>query len=270
MSEYKQELKAVKSAVKQAGEAAMEYYGEDLDPDTHYKADDSPVTKADLAAQKALEKKLDQFGYGMLSEERADDKTRLKKDEVWVIDPLDGTKDFLQQTGDFSIMVALAVEGQIKLGAVYVPAEEKLYFAQENEGAFVQHSDQDPIPISVSIEDRPQDMKMLVSRNHLLEPEQKAAEKLGIGEMIPCGSAGLKISKIAAGEAHIYINSSSKTDEWDIAAGDIILSEAGGGLTDSKGESFEYNKRNTKNELGYIASSGEIHNEIIKELTNHI
>ncbi|MFB6182266.1 MAG: 3'(2'),5'-bisphosphate nucleotidase CysQ [Candidatus Magasanikbacteria bacterium] len=262
----KKELQAVKSAIKQAGEAAMEYYGEDLDPDTHYKADDSPVTKADIAAQKALEDELDEFGYGMLSEERVDDRSRLEKGKVWIIDPLDGTKDFLQQTGDFTIMVALSVEGEVKLGAVYAPAEDKLYFAQKDEGAYLQKSDQDPTHINVSVENEAQNMKMLVSRNHLMEPEQRTAEKLGIGEMVPCGSAGLKISKIAEGQAHMYINSSDKTDEWDIAAGDIILSEAGGDLTDTQGEDFVYNKEDTKNKNGYLASNGEIHSEILDTL----
>lgn len=270
MSEHKKELQAVKSAVKKAGKAAMEYYGDKLDPDTHYKADDSPVTKADLSAQEVLEDELEQFGYGILSEERADGKSRLKEEKVWIIDPLDGTKDFLQQTGDFSIMVALAVEGEVKLGAVFAPAEEKLYFAQKNEGAFMQISDKDSVPISVSVENKPQNMKMLVSRNHLMKPEQKTAEKLGVGQMISCGSAGLKICKIAEGKAHIYINSSDKTDEWDVAAGDIILSEAGGRLTDTEGEKFKYNKENTNNQEGYLASSGVMHQKILESLREQL
>lgn len=244
----------------------MEYYGEDLDPDTHYKADDSPVTKADLAAQEVLEKELAEFGYGMLSEEKEDNRKRLEQDKVWIIDPLDGTKDFLQQTGEFTIMVALAEEGKITLGAVYQPSKDKLYFAQKNEGAYMQRQDKDPVEISVSIEDKPEGMTMLVSRNHLRQPEQAAAEKLGIKELQPCGSAGLKMVKIAEGKAHVYINSSDKTDEWDIAAGEIILKEAGGKLTDCRKKKFSYNKKDTKNYEGYIASNGKLHKEIIEKL----
>jgi 3'(2'), 5'-bisphosphate nucleotidase len=264
------ELQAVKSAIKQAGEAAMGYYGEDLDPDTHYKADDSPVTKADLAAQEVLENELGKFGYGMLSEEKEDNEERLNQEKVWIIDPLDGTKDFLQQTGEFTIMVALAKEGEITLGAVYQPSEDKLYFAQKNEGAYMQREDRDPVEISVSVEDKPEGMTMLVSRNHLRQPEQAVAEKLGIKELQACGSAGLKMVKIAEGRAHVYINSSDKTDEWDIAAGEIILKEAGGKLTDNNGEKFDYNKENTTNEDGFIASNGAIHNKIAEKLQEEV
>jgi 3'(2'), 5'-bisphosphate nucleotidase len=265
-----QELPQVKETIKKAGAAAMEYYGEELKADTHYKDDDSPVTKADLAAQAVISNELQKFGYPMLSEEQADDESRLEQDRVWIVDPLDGTKDFLQQTGDFTVMIALAVKSKIKLGAVYAPATKTLYFATQGGGAYMQKKEDSPTPISVSSEDEPKHMNMLVSRNHLLEAEQRTAEKLGVGELVTCGSAGLKICKIAAGRAHMYINSSDKTDEWDIAAGEVILTEAGGELTDIKGNEFKYNNKDTKNRHGYLASNGVIHQKILETLQQEI
>lgn len=265
-----QELPKVKETIKKAGAAAMKYYGEELEAGTHYKDDESPVTKADLSAQEVISEELKEFGYPMLSEEQADNKDRLKQDKVWIVDPLDGTKDFLQQTGDFTIMIALAVESEIKLGAVYAPETNTLYFAQRDEGAYVEKGEGSSTPISVSSKEEPKNMKMLVSRNHLLEAEQRTAEKLGVGELVICGSAGLKTCKIAEGKAHMYINSSDKTDEWDIAAGEVILTEAGGKLTDIKGNEFEYNKKDTKNRNGYLASNGLIHQEILEVLQQEI
>ena len=258
------ELKAVKKVIKEAGEEAMNFYGDKLDPDTHYKSEDSPVTKADLASEEVILDKLKKFDYGILSEETSQENDRLNQDKVWIIDPLDGTKDFLQQTGEFTIMIGLVENGESVLGAVYRPSKDVLYFASKDGGAYKQIGDKDPVQIFVSSDFEPEKMTMLVSRNHLLPTEQEVAEKLTIGKLKPCGSAGLKTSKIAEGNAEVYINSSDKTSEWDICASDIILSEAGGKITDTKGEEIAYNKEDPTNKLGFIVSNGEQHDQIIK------
>ena len=260
------ELDQTKKVIKKAGDKVMDYYSEDLDPDTHYKDEDSPVTKADLASEKEILEGLQDFGYGILSEETDQENDRLNKEKVWVIDPLDGTKDFLQQTGEFTIMIGLVKNGESVLGAVYQPAKDILYFATKGDGAYKQIGDQDPVQVFVSSEQESQNMSMLVSRNHLRKPEQQAAEKLGIGRLQPCGSAGLKISKVAEGRNEVYINSSDKTGEWDICAADIILSEAGGKITDLNGNKIKYNKKNTINENGFVVSNGELHDDIIENI----
>lgn len=260
------ELEQVKKIIKQAGEEVMKYYGEGLDPDTHYKDENSPVTKADLASEKKILEGLQDYNYGILSEETSEENDRLNQEKTWVVDPLDGTKDFLQQTGEFTIMIGLVENGDSILGAVYQPAKNILYFATKDDGAFKQIDDQDPVQIFVSSEQQPQNMSMLVSRNHLRKPEQQAAEKLGIGTLQPCGSAGLKTSKVSEGRNEIYINSSDKTGEWDICAADIIISEAGGKITDIKGNKIKYNRKNTTNENGFVVSNGELHKEIIEKI----
>lgn len=256
------ELDQTKKIIKKAGDKVMDYYGEGLDPDTHYKDEDSPVTKADLASEKEILKGLQDFGYGILSEETDQENDRLNQEKAWVIDPLDGTKDFLQQTGEFTIMIGLVKNGESVLGAVYQPAKDILYFATKGDGAYKQIGEQDPVQIFVSPENKSENMSMLISRNHLRKPEQRVAEKLGIGTLQPCGSAGLKISKIAEGKNELYINSSNKTGEWDICAADIILSEAGGKIVDMNGKDIIYNRKDPTNRQGFVANNNQMTNKI--------
>ena len=262
------ELQVLKKVIKQAGEAALSYYGAKLDNRIKIKHDgenQSPVTQADLIAEKAIFQGLKEFGYGILSEETLDDKSRYNNKRVWVIDPLDGTKDFIQQTGEFSILIGLVENGKPIMGVVYQPIEKKLYFAVKGQGTYVELGDGSTQQLQVSKIDNLAEMKMFVSRNHLMPAEVELSEKYGI-EKMTCGSAGLKISKIAAGEAEIYINSSDRTGEWDICAGDIIIKEAGGMITDLDGNEFEYNRKDNINRNGFLVTNGKLQGSILEEL----
>lgn len=252
----------VKKTIKQAGKAAMFYYKKEYR--IKDKGEDSPVTEADMASEKVILEELGKYNYGILSEESTDDKTRLEKERVWLVDPLDGTKDFIDKTGEFTIMIGLVENGKIILGAVYQPSEDILYFAAYGQGAFKQIGQAEPEKIKVSQVDNLPNATMLSSRFHRSDLEIEIAEKNKIKKFIACGSAGLKICKIAEGAADFNINPSDKTWEWDVCAADIILSEAGGKLTDVKGNNFEYNKENPQNVNGYLVSNGLINDKIIQ------
>lgn len=247
------ELELMKEVVKKAGAAAMEFYGKEAG--VRDKGGDNPVTDADLASEKVILDGVAHLDYGILSEESEDDLVRLDKERVFVIDPLDGTKDFINQTGEFTIMIGLVENGESIAGVVYQPVPDRLYFAERGQGAWLEEKGGEPVRIGVSEIDDPSEARLLISRNHLLELEQNVAKKLGLINLIPCGSAGLKISLISSAEAEIYMNTSDKTFEWDICAAAVILSEAGGVLTDMDGGEILFNKEDPRNHKGFVVTN---------------
>ena len=262
------ELETTKKVIKQAGEAALSYYRDKTENEIKIKGskkNQSPVTQADLAAEKVIINGLKEFNYGILSEETLDDVSRFENNRVWVIDPLDGTKDFIQQTGEFSFIVGLVEDGKPVMGVVYQPTEEKIYYAVKGQGAFLETKDGKVSQLRVSGVDNMTKMKMFISRNHLMTHEQKFIDKFEI-ETITCGSAGVKICRLTEQDADIYVNSSDRTGEWDICAGDIIIQEAGGMITDLDGKEFTYNRDNSINKNGFLVSNGKQHKKILKEL----
>ena len=261
------ELETAKVVAKEAGKIAMSLYkGNNLD--TRQKAENgsSPITKADLASEKVILKTLRKFDYGILSEETLESNNRLKKEKVWIIDPLDGTSDFIQKTDEFAIAIGLVKNNKPILGVVYQPPRDKLYFAEKGKGAWLKIGEEEPRKLKVSKKEDFNNMLMLTSRNHLEKAEIALAKNLKI-KFKKCGSAVLKMGLIAERIGDLYINSSKgKTGEWDTCAGNIIITEAGGRITDMNGEELAYNKKNTMDMNGYIVSTGTRHNELIVEL----
>ena len=119
MHSLKKILENVKRIAKQAGDAIMFYYGKDLP--VEYKAQDSPLTKADIESNKIIVQELEKYDYGILSEELADDKSRINKERVWIVDPMDGTSDFVKHTNEFAVMIGLVENGKPIFGVVYMP-----------------------------------------------------------------------------------------------------------------------------------------------------
>ncbi len=255
---------------RSAGKAVLELYNSSSDVESKLKTDESPVTAADLASEKILLEGLKRFGYPILSEETPDDDSRLKHERLWIIDPLDGTKDFLKNTGEFSILIGLAERGRPALGVVYQPIGDIVYYAQRGKGAYLKKGSESSKMLHVSQQVNPEKMRMLMSRNHLREPEVFVAKQFSITHHIPAGSAGLKIARVASGEVDLTINSSDRTGEWDTCAAQCILEEAGGAMTSLDGEPIEYNKQVPKNLRGYVASNGLVHDHVIAALREYI
>lgn len=250
---------------KQAGDAALFYYHKEYEVSD--KGGNSPVTEADHASNEVIVEGLkEEFNYGILSEEMEDDLSRLEKKRVWVVDPLDGTKDFIDKTGEFSVMIGLVEEGEVMLGVVYKPDDGTLYYAIRDRGAVKKIGSGTPERIYVSSRNRFEDMVLLTSRFHASNTTIKATDSLGIKNTLTKGSAGLKICSIAEGDADVNINPSDKTWEWDVCAADVILSEAGGKVTDVFENKFTYNKKDPRNKGGYIASNNWRHLDIIREV----
>lgn len=258
------QVEEIKKIAKTAGEEILKYYNEEYKIEYKTSDESSPLTEADLASNEIILSELEKYGYPILSEETKDDSKRLKSEYVWIVDPLDGTSDFVGKTDEFSVLIGLVQNGEPVLGVVYEPAKGVFYWAEKGEGAFME-KDGEVKKIQVSDKSNFEEMTILLSRNHLLEADKKLCEDLKIGKKKPRGSTS-KMCVISRGDAEIYVNTSDKTGEWDTCASEMILTEAGGKITDISGESIKYNKEIPKNLNGFVASNGKKHDEIVNQL----
>jgi 3'(2'), 5'-bisphosphate nucleotidase len=226
---------AIKAAVE-AGNAILEIYQSDYETST--KNDDSPITDADLRSNEVIKKILSQTGHDILSEEDRDDLSRLSQEMIWIIDPLDGTSDFIDKTGEFTVMIALIKNKKPILGVIGWPTEKTLFVAQKGSGAF-RFSNEEWKKISVTQISEIPKCRTVGSRHHLSDREKLFIKKLGIEDFTSIGSS-LKVGKISSGEAEAYITTTNKMKEWDSAASYCIISEAGGRMTDMLGNDITY------------------------------
>lgn len=255
------ELDIAINAAQEAGNTILKIYEKDFK--TFTKTDNSPVTDADLQSNKIIKEILSVTKHSILSEEDVDDKNRLSNDMVWIIDPLDGTSDFIDKTGEFTVMIALVEKQKPILGVIAWPTEKTLFVAQKNCGAF-KYSDNKWEKISVTkISELPK-CRTIGSRHHLSDKEKDFIEKIGIKDFTSIGSS-LKVGKISSGQAEVYITTTNKMKEWDTAASHCIISEAGGKMTDMLGNELTYNNENVYHQNGILVTNGLIHEKILRE-----
>jgi len=255
------ELDIAVKAAKEAGDAILEIYQRDFD--THTKKDDSPITEGDLKSNEIIKKILSETEHVILSEEEEDDLSRLSKNMVWIVDPLDGTSDFIDKTGEFTIMIALIKNKKPILGVISWPTEKTFFVAQKGSGAF-RYSNDEWHKISVTSISELSKCRTVGSRHHLSDREKFFIKKLGIEDFTSIGSS-LKVGKISSGEAEAYITTTNKMKEWDSAASYCIISEAGGKMTDMLGNDITYNNKNVFHQNGILVTNGLIHDEIVRE-----
>jgi 3'(2'), 5'-bisphosphate nucleotidase len=255
------ELDIAIEAAQEASNVILEIYQKDYN--TFTKTDNSPVTDADLESNKIINKILSNTKYSILSEEDIDDQSRLSKDMIWIVDPLDGTSDFIDKTGEFTVMIALIQNKKPILGVIAWPTEKILFVAQKNCGAF-RYLDNKWDKISVTKIDELPKCRTVGSRHHLSEKEKEFIKKIGIEDFTSIGSS-LKVGKISSGQAEAYITTTNKMKEWDTAASYCIVSEAGGKMTDMLGNDLTYNNKNVHHENGILVTNGLIHDKIVEE-----
>jgi 3'(2'), 5'-bisphosphate nucleotidase len=208
---------------RDAGNAIMQIYNQDFE--VEYKKDDSPLTLADKNANEIIENRLNQLSVSLpiLSEEGKDVpyEERRHWEYFWLVDPLDGTKEFVKKNGEFSVNIALIYKDTPVLGVVYAPALDICYWAKRGEGAF---KDGQRLPLKTK--DRKQTYKIVVSRSHMSDETQTFIDAIDTHkekELIPMGSS-LKICLIAEGEADVYPRI-GPTMEWDTGAAHAIINE---------------------------------------------
>ncbi len=264
------ELETAIDLAKKAGAVILDFYANGFEIEEKIFADNfsEPVTIADREASKIIcENLADAFpSDGILSEEEFDDKKRLDKKRVWIIDPLDGTQGFINKNGDFAVQIGLAESGEAVLGVVFLPIEDNLYYASKGKGAFVIESGKSPEQLRVSEKTDFRQMTLAVSRNHRSPKMNGVFKSFGLKSEIRRGSVGLKIGLIACQICDLYIHLSPRTKHWDTCAPEIILREAGGEMTDLFGGKIIYNTPDVHNHNGVLASNGAAHDKALKNL----
>ena len=236
-------------ASREAGTCILNYYKADYE--IRDKSYHNPVTTADHAANDKLKEILlgEYPDYGWLSEETVDSPDRLDKEYIWIVDPLDGTKEFIEGVSHFVVSIALVKNEQPIMGVLYNPVTEELFTAERGKGAFL-NGDQIYCVSKVSVEE----MVILNSRSEtrrgLWQPYKDVFK-----ELRPIGRVAYKLGLTAAGKADIFASLRPK-NEWDICAGHCIISEAGGKLINLNGNNVIFNQEKTLIEPGLIA--GEV------------
>jgi 3'(2'), 5'-bisphosphate nucleotidase len=231
-----------------AGAAIMEiYHSEDFGETS--KADNSPLTLADLAAHKSIVAALSKLApvYPILSEEDANIPyaERSKWTCFWLVDPLDGTKEFLKRNGEFTVNIALIENGVPVLGVVYAPVLDVCYYAARGGGAFVQRSTNPAQAIKTVAHAPGSTIKVVASRSHSDARTEALLNRLGDHECISMGSS-LKLCLVAEAAAHFYPRL-GPTMEWDTAAAHAVVNEAGGLVCDVAEHALRYNKEDLHN-----------------------
>ena len=229
-------------AVK-AGEAVMSVYTS-VNTEVEMKEDNTPLTRADIASHNLIKSKLEELypGIPVLSEEGKNIPYELRKnwDTYWLIDPLDGTKEFVKRNGEFTVNIALMKDSIPVIGVVYLPVKDILYFAGKGKGAFMKDGGSAAVSISVN-KDLNDGVTGVRSRSHKTDEEEKMLQRFGVTEIIYSGSS-IKFCLIAEGKADVYFRA-GPTSEWDTAAAQVILEEAGGKVLDATTEkTLRYNK----------------------------
>ena len=232
---------------KKAGEAIMEYYKTDAAVD--YKNDSSPVTAADMAAHEIIMQGLkEKYGDIPCISEEGDMPLYNERKEwkyFWLVDPLDGTKEFIGRRGDFTVNIALINGNRPVIGVIYVPAKDLLYYATIDGGAWKAEGAGEASRISVRKTTSSDGLIVVGSRLHSSKEEEQFVSKFKVKEKKSYGSS-LKFCAVAEGAADIYPRF-NPTMEWDTAAGQCIVEIAGGTVVDTSGRRLIYNKPSLKN-----------------------
>lgn len=243
-----------------AGAVIMKFYRDSFSVTD--KSPDNPVTDADLAADNLLHEQLRALlpDAGWLSEETVDNPKRLSKELVWVVDPLDGTKEFVMGIPEFAVSVALVKNGQPKLGVIFNPASNELFYAQRGMGAFTESgtakvSEREMLPAA----------RVDASRSERKRGEFAPFESLV--QLKTVGSIAYKLARVGAGLADATWSRGPK-NEWDICAGVLVILEAGGRCVDLDDQGFTFNRSFPKVN-GIIATNGHIHEELMHALVPH-
>jgi 3'(2'), 5'-bisphosphate nucleotidase len=237
-------LESLLDLIRQAGDAILRIYNTEFEIET--KQDNSPLTAADMAAHNLIVSKLQSLTpeIPVLSEESSTIpyETRKSWSRYWLIDPLDGTREFVKRNGEFTVNIAL-IEGDTPVfGAVYAPVLKTLYYGIPGEGASKQEGDKPIEAISVQ-EQRRQPTLVAGSRSHAGDSLKQFLNKLGEHELVSMGSS-LKLCLVAEGKADIYPRL-GPTSEWDTAAAQAVVEAAGGRVTTLECQPLKYNTKDS-------------------------
>ncbi|TKS61773.1 MAG: 3'(2'),5'-bisphosphate nucleotidase CysQ [Nitrospira sp.] len=228
------ELRILNDAIRTAGAEALRFVSDGFE--THTKSDQSPVTSADLAVNHILQSHLlAMFPHdGWLSEESPDDPARLQKARVWVIDPIDGTKAFIRGEPEFCISVALVEEGRPVVAAIFNPSTDELFTATRGGGLHLNHK-------PVSPQERRRDQQPVIALSPWEQHIGRFKSVVAHAASRPMRSIAWALALAASGRIHA-VATFELENEWDVAAGALLIEEAGGNMHDGSGQALSFNR----------------------------
>lgn len=260
----KRELEVARSLARQAGVLVMRLRQAPLD--VELKPGDEPVTIADRAANELIVRALrDHFpDDAIISEELPPTPNAAGARRLWLVDPIDGTKDFIAGGDGFAVMIGLVVDGRPCVGVVHQPSIDRTFFATPD-GAFVDTAGT-TAPLAVSTVASASAARLVASASHRTRDIDRVKSQLGINDEHNVGSVGVKLGLIAMGVRDLYVNPWPKTKAWDTCAPEAILAKAGGRLSNLFGEPITYGQ-DLRHPRGLVASNGLVHDEVVEKLT---
>ncbi len=254
---------------KQAGAEIMKIYAEGFE--VEQKKDHSPLTTADLASHTLIIEKLEKLTpeIPILSEESASISfaERSSWKNYWLIDPLDGTREFIKRNGEFTVNIALITEHSSSLGVVYIPVQDICYSASRKQGAYKQEQNQMAQKIQVRSSTPTNKPTICGSRSHAGKSLQALQEKIGEFDLISMGSS-IKMCLVAEGVADIYPRF-GPTSEWDTAAAHCVVNEAGGVIVDTTLKTLQYNTKDSLLNPSFLAV-GDLNNQWREFLSKNV
>jgi 3'(2'), 5'-bisphosphate nucleotidase len=270
VSDFARELAVAEEVAQQAARLVLGYHGTDLVIES--KAGNEPVTKADREASELIVAALSAAFPDdvVLSEELPDDGSRHGRPRVWMVDPIDGTSDFIQGESGFVVMIGLVVDGRPRVGAVAQPLTGRVYGGVVGRGAWRQDADGTRTPLTTSTLAAPPGIRLVASKTHRTPRVDAVKRALGITDELNVGSVGLKIGLVSEGSRDLYVYTGSRTKIWDTCGPEAILLGAGGRMTDLDGKPLVYDTPDLYNRRGIVASNGPLHDYVINALAPHV
>lgn len=272
---FSDESRRIVPIILEAGELAHRFFcmwhmpGSDPSAlPVEWKDAEEPVTEADRAVSELCIARLGAAFPSdvVLSEERADDGARLSAPRFWLVDPIDGTKDFIAGRAGYAVMIGLVAAGVPILGAVYQPAAARLWLAERGRGAYEIVEDEAPRRISASGISEIAEARLVSSASSRPDLMNQVRDRAGIRDEVQVGSVGVKLCLIAAAARDLYMNPAGRCKLWDTAAPEVILHEAGGKLSDMRGHPLRYSDLDLGHHNGLVGSNGRLHDAALTVL----
>ncbi|MFB6347242.1 MAG: 3'(2'),5'-bisphosphate nucleotidase CysQ [bacterium] len=258
----------VEALANEAADAACEIYEENFDVEFKKDDQDSPLTEADLEANRIITAGLQELTpeIPIISEESEDNldyDVRKDFDRFWLVDPLDGTREFVNKNDEFTVNIGLIEHGVPIAGVVVAPVPDVTY-RTDGINTIVRRNGQTS-DLRVSDVSDLSKSTLMCSRSHRRPPLQELIEGNEFGNVTPKGSS-LKLCNVAEGKSDVYCRF-GPTWEWDTAAADAILRMSGGKITEPDGNNLVYNTESLKNDRGFVVTNSLLHDEIVEEMS---
>ena len=266
MSDYKHELETAAKIAREAAALVRGYHRKKMVIEA--KAGNEPVTEADRAANALIVERLAAAFPAdvILSEEIPDTGARHGRSRIWMVDPIDGTSDFILGDTGFVVMIGLCVDGRPTVGAVAHPLSDKVYAGVVGAGAWVEDAAGARTPLHTSTIARAPGIRLVASKTHRTQRVDRIKQALQIEDEINVWSVGLKIGLVTEAKRDLYVYTGGRTKIWDTCGPEAVLTAAGGKMSDVDGNPLVYDREDLYNRRGIVASNGPLHPFVIETL----